>query len=283
MANRRKDFQEDCDLPIQIDERDRHFLQSARLVLPEQYGVDRQINLLRQLGKMEKSCKWWIADFVLWRKRYQDKQERLHHPKSTSDDPPEWAAWESVYTWVAGASGLERQTVENIAYVARNVPPDRRRGDTLSFSHHAEVAGMDAVKQVFWLTIAERDELSVAKLRHRIKTNNPMGEGCEISGRALHRIALSPKVFSVVLQRLAEQNPAKTRTAEKFVEDTLLRALSGVVLPKSIGESLMRVQSIYNSRHNCQFTQEEIAEHILQNAIGELLMEDTPSILNERA
>jgi hypothetical protein len=63
---------------------------------------------------------------------------------------------------------LEYQTLRNYAWVARRVEATRRRG-SLSFQHHAEVAGLSAVEQDLWLNRAEMHGWSRNELRRRLR------------------------------------------------------------------------------------------------------------------
>src|SRR3954454_262877 len=51
-------------------------------------------------------------------------------------------------------TGLDYQTLRNYAWVARSVPPTRRRA-RLSFQHHAETAALTEAEQELWLGRAE--------------------------------------------------------------------------------------------------------------------------------
>lgn len=56
------------------------------------------------------------------------------------------------------------KTVQNAAWVAERFPPSRRR-ENLSWSHHAEVAGLEAAEADALLDRAESDGWSRARLR----------------------------------------------------------------------------------------------------------------------
>jgi hypothetical protein len=68
------------------------------------------------------------------------------------------------YEEIAARTGYKSETVENYAYVARNVPQSLRN-DSLSFNHHYLVASLntDDVKKQ-WLLTAKEHELSVRNL-----------------------------------------------------------------------------------------------------------------------
>jgi hypothetical protein len=61
-------------------------------------------------------------------------------------------------------TGYDRQTLMNMVYVATRFETSRRR-ENLSWSHHAEVAGLDAAEQERWLERAGADRLTVRELR----------------------------------------------------------------------------------------------------------------------
>jgi hypothetical protein len=69
------------------------------------------------------------------------------------------------YEEIAARTGYKKETVENYAYVARNMPQELR-SDKLSFNHHYLVAGLDteAEKQQ-WLLVAQENTLSVHNMK----------------------------------------------------------------------------------------------------------------------
>jgi hypothetical protein len=56
----------------------------------------------------------------------------------------------------------------NMAYVASRVPTSRRR-ENLSWSHHAELAPLNAEEQEYWLERALLDRMSVHCLRNELR------------------------------------------------------------------------------------------------------------------
>jgi hypothetical protein len=67
-------------------------------------------------------------------------------------------------------TSLDYQTLRNHAWVARAFPLSRRR-DTLSFTHHAEVAALTEPEQDFWLRKAEEHGWSAKRLRREVKAS----------------------------------------------------------------------------------------------------------------
>lgn len=73
-------------------------------------------------------------------------------------------AFQISYEDIAGKTGYKTETVENYAYVARNVPQELRN-EKLSFNHHYLVASLDVDEQKRdWLLTAEDHDLSVRNL-----------------------------------------------------------------------------------------------------------------------
>jgi len=80
--------------------------------------------------------------------------------------------------------------LRNIAYVCRNVEMSRRR-DSLSFSHHTEVAHLDPDLQDLWLQTAEDQGLNSKVLRQAIKDAKGIDEKKEYSvGINIEHIAI---------------------------------------------------------------------------------------------
>lgn len=108
--------------------------------------VETLESLAAFFGQVNHSSRWWIADL-------------LHHVEMRHGE---------LVAHIAGFTGLAEQTVENIMSVGNRVPQSRRRIG-LSFSIHAEVAALTPNEQRRWLKVAEKEGLTKAQLRERIK------------------------------------------------------------------------------------------------------------------
>jgi hypothetical protein len=100
----------------------------------------------RRLGLLGRNVAWWIGDWL----RYGNH------------------AYGERYVRAARVTGYDAQTLMNMVYVASHFPPTRRRG-SLSWSHHAEIAALEANEQDAWLDRAETERLSVHCLRQEIR------------------------------------------------------------------------------------------------------------------
>jgi hypothetical protein len=100
----------------------------------------------RWLGTVGRGSAWWIGDWV----RYGN------------------ARYGERYKLVASITGYDTQTLMNIAYVTSRFEPSRRR-ESLSFSHHAEVAALCREEQDRWLDQAMFERLSVRGLRAELR------------------------------------------------------------------------------------------------------------------
>lgn len=98
-----------------------------------------------QLTRVVDSSAWCLGDWLVY--------GQTHYTDS--------------YRRVIDATGLDYGTLRNYASVARRVPLSRRR-DTLTFQHHAEVAGLPGDEQEMWLDRAEKQKWSRNQLRHRL-------------------------------------------------------------------------------------------------------------------
>jgi len=126
----------------------------------EDWNYEPYEQLGNYLGIMNRSCMWWIGDWLLYGEgRYGER-----------------------FAQAASATRLAEQTLANRMYVCRNVPiPMRRVG--LSFSVHAEVAGLKTAKeQRYWLDRAakagwNRQQLRDAMAAKRKETAPPIDLG----------------------------------------------------------------------------------------------------------
>lgn len=100
------------------------------------------------LGRMNRSCAWWIGDWLVFGE----------------------GAFPDRYAQAAEVTGLAEQTLLNRVYVCKNIPPSRRKA-SLSFSVHSEVAPLGAREQKAWLDRAERGGWSQRDLRAQMKAS----------------------------------------------------------------------------------------------------------------
>jgi hypothetical protein len=98
-----------------------------------------------RLGVAGRSAGWWLGDWL----RYGT------------------ARYGTKYTAALRVTGYDRQTLMNMVYVATRFDASRRR-ESLSWSHHAELAGLEAAEQDQWLERACADRLTVRELRLEI-------------------------------------------------------------------------------------------------------------------
>jgi hypothetical protein len=103
---------------------------------------ERAGGLVARLGS---ASAWWTGDWIIYGER-------------------EYGA---RYKAALEITALDHQTLRNYAWVARRFPTSRRR-DSLSFQHHAEVAGLAPAEQDLWLGRAEREHWSRNELRRRL-------------------------------------------------------------------------------------------------------------------
>jgi N6-adenosine-specific RNA methylase IME4 len=90
---------------------------------PDDMSLEEWLAAGEVLGKFERSVQWWLGDWwVYGEHRYGDRTAIV--------TAPEWV-------------GPSLKTCKNVGSVCRAFERSRRR-DLLSFSHHAEVAGLDA-------------------------------------------------------------------------------------------------------------------------------------------
>ena len=127
----------------------------------EQLTLEQWILQGRRLGALGRGVAWWIGDWL----RYGN------------------AAYGEKYVRAARVTGYDVQTLMNMAYVASRFDVSRRR-ESLSWSHHAELAAHDPEDQERWLDRVERDGLSVACLRIELRRARAIDaqatdEGCE--------------------------------------------------------------------------------------------------------
>ncbi len=100
----------------------------------------------RRLGAVGRAVGWWIGDWV----RYGNER------------------WGERYTRAARLTGYDVKTLMNMVYVASAYEPTERR-EALSWTHHAEVAGLERVQRAALLERAETERLSARCLREELR------------------------------------------------------------------------------------------------------------------
>jgi hypothetical protein len=123
------------------------WLAHARLTLDEWQGYGSR------LGTVSKSTNWWLGDWVRFGQRHYDQR----------------------YREAAEVTGYDEQTLMNFAYVAGRYDVSRRR-EGLSWSHHAELAALDAPTQDLWLDHATLRGLSIRQLRAAVRQARQPGD-----------------------------------------------------------------------------------------------------------
>jgi hypothetical protein len=104
------------------------------LIFRDTLTFDEWATLGKFLYQLTGAIFWWIADWI----NYGD------------------SVYGETYTQAIEETGLSYQTLANMAYVGRAIPPERRR-ELLSPSHHALVAALPADEQEAALEQAEQE------------------------------------------------------------------------------------------------------------------------------
>lgn len=119
----------------------------------------------RTLGSLGRAVGWWLGDWLRYGAAHYGER----------------------YAMASRITGYDRQTLMNMTYVASRFETSRRR-ESLSFSHHAELAPLPQPEQESWLQRAEDEHLSVHALRSEIRRNDRSGLPSP-HGRASERAA----------------------------------------------------------------------------------------------
>jgi hypothetical protein len=115
------------------------------LLLRDGMSFDSWTAVGRRLGRVSSASAWALGDWLLF-------GERMFRGR---------------YRSAVAASDLDYQTLRNYAWVARSIPPSRRR-NALSFQHHTEVAALSEPEQDLWLRRAEAGHWSRNELRRQL-------------------------------------------------------------------------------------------------------------------
>jgi hypothetical protein len=111
-------------------------------------AFDKWVEIGSYLSSVVSSAAWCLGDWLVYGE----------------------AAFSGRYRDAIELTSLDYQTLRNHAWVARRFPMDFRR-DTLSFTHHAEVAALREPERDFWLRKAEEYGWSAKRLRREVKAS----------------------------------------------------------------------------------------------------------------
>jgi hypothetical protein len=118
------------------------------LLLPRSLTFDKWVHIGTQLAQLADSTAWCLGDWLVYGE----------------------AAYSGRYRDAVEVTSLNYQTLRNYAWVARAFELSRRR-DTLSFGHHAELAGLPEPEQDYWLRKAEELDWSCKQLRREVRAS----------------------------------------------------------------------------------------------------------------
>jgi N6-adenosine-specific RNA methylase IME4 len=164
------------------------------------------------LGQIGRSMQWWIGDWV----NYGE------------------ATYGEKYAQALDATGLEYQTVANMAWVAAQYEFSLRK-ENLSWSHHHFVAALPPDERETWLDTAEAEEWSAHELRRAVKESKALPPPPAPSG-TYSTIVIDPPWPIEKIEREVRPNQAKPldyRTME--VEEIASLDWCGGSLPAADG------------------------------------------------
>jgi hypothetical protein len=128
-----------------------------KLIIKEGMDFKTWEKLGHALKSMQGSIQWWLGDWL----NYGEKH------------------YGETYTQAIEITGYEYDTLAQFKSVSSRVESCSRE-QNLSFSHHKAVAPLEPEEQKEYLDIAEKENLSVSKLRDRIKSDyHKPQKGCK--------------------------------------------------------------------------------------------------------
>ena len=109
-------------------------------------GLADWVDQGRRLGVMGRGAAWWIGDWL----QYGN------------------GVYGEKYVRAARITGYDVQSLMNMVYVASHFEISRRR-ETLSWSHHADLAALPSKQQDYWLDRAIGGHMAVRDLRDELR------------------------------------------------------------------------------------------------------------------
>ena len=118
---------------------------TSALRMREALAFDDWLAVGQSLTRFSRASAWWLGDWLVYGER----------------------AYGRRYKAALNVTALDYQTLRNYAWVARSFEMSRRR-DSLSFQHHAELAGRNEAEQELWLHRAETLRWTRSQLRREL-------------------------------------------------------------------------------------------------------------------
>ena len=119
----------------------------GRLLVEGDPSVDEWEAVGPVIAHFDRNAKWWLG---AW----------LNYGETTYGE---------MYSQAASLVGYAPHSLENIAYVERNVPISRRREELSSWGHWEEIARVDPKRQSRWVTKCISRNLTLAELRLELR------------------------------------------------------------------------------------------------------------------
>jgi hypothetical protein len=121
----------------------------TRLVIPNHWDYEDWESNVRQLQELANAWQFWAGDLLLYGER-------------------RWG--EHCYQAILETTGRSAERIRGAMWVCQKVKPELRR-ESLSFSHHSEVASakLDDSERILLLDKAEEMHLSVVDFRRLVK------------------------------------------------------------------------------------------------------------------
>ena len=149
------------------------------------------------LGRIGRAHQWWVGDWLNYGER----------------------AYGEKYAQAMDATGLDYSAVANYAWVAKAVEPSTRV-ETLSWSHHREVAHLETVEQADWLSRAEAQGWSRNELREAVKSPLQLEPPLPPTGEYA-TVVIDPPWPMQKIEREVRPNQAKPLDYHPMSEDEL--------------------------------------------------------------
>ncbi len=126
--------------------------------LAQSMTFEEWIQIGETLRTIKGSLFWWIGDWLNFGEQ----------------------KWGEMYAQALETTNYDYATLADAKWVASRVELSRRR-ETLSWSHHRDVAALEAEKQEIWLDKADKNQWSRAELREAIRNKKKKRRGRIVS------------------------------------------------------------------------------------------------------
>jgi len=203
----------------------KYCLTRTALIMPDGVTMDVVGKMLKGFKTVGDSIRFWLGDLLVYAERN----------------------FGEMYAQLVDESDFAFKSLQDMMWVSRQVAP-HVRSNTLSWSHHREVAKLEMAKQEEWLTRAATENMSVLALhkaiegkdRRKTASRHDIADAYSVALGAILRMAKESALFNKELFNDAFPEECQIETPSLLVTKIAILASDALKAYASHGDSRKR-------------------------------------------